>query len=732
MRTIFILLISWLVFPLSAQDYQKIPRVDSLLKVSQKKYYQGDIQSTYTVLRDLLDTLEQVETVDVSYYKGLTYLYMCEFNDARKDSLRMSKYLEQATIYYKKGNYPELQSRIALMDATLKATFSQFDEAKKQVYQSLEISKKHQFDRLMIDGYQLLAYISILSKKTDSTQVYMNHLSFEVQDFMDSVLLSKSYYLKGIYQDVILKKNPIKYFIKAYDISPEDAYTRRHFYARFLVVQYKKRKLYKEALRYKDKSYFYLSKIAGKSVGNYLTRLEEKEEEFRVKARLKEVEIERLKERQKIKNQRIFIWIGAFLALVMAIVVIVYYRNYQRQKELTAKLDKHNKMLAKAKAEAEELAKMKSQFSETVSHELRTPLHGIIGLISILESEERFKLSKTGQEYLDSLKFSSDYLLSLINDILQISKIESQKIDLEETPFEIELLIRNLSNSFQFLMDRNKNTFDVQIDEEIPKILLGDAIRLSQVLINLVGNAMKFTKNGSVFLRVATLDKNDQMVKLRVEIEDTGKGIPRIEQKRIFEKFTQIKNQASNLNGTGLGLPIVKELLQLFGSEIHLESEEGKGAKFWFDIEFKISKIQIISNNVLLDEDFISNKKTNQKVLLVDDNQINVIVTQRILEKNHFEVTVCHNGQEAVDELRKNAAYSLVLMDYHMPKMNGDEATKIIRSEGINIPIILLSATDMKSQLQKDDNHGFNDCIIKPYDQYDFLQKVFKYTKYQK
>jgi signal transduction histidine kinase/CheY-like chemotaxis protein len=490
---------------------------------------------------------------------------------------------------------------------------------------------------------------------------------------------------------------------------------------------------YEKTKNYKKLSFYYKELLRVKSFERnkkFNERYDNLAKEFEVKeseSKLKNLELQNQLVNEKADAQRKWIVFFVLIGVLLLLGILAIYRNYRLQKKFAFQMNEKNSELEKANKIAVEMAKSKTEFSANISHELRTPLHGIIGLTSLLNYQEKDSLSEDGKMYLENLEFSADYLLSLINDVLEISKIDSKTIHLEDKSFNVALFINNLSTTFTNLIERSNNQFDIIIDPKVPEYIKGDPIRLSQILINLIGNSLKFTRNGEVELRLKYLSENKEKVKLRFEIEDNGPGIPKEKQEDVFNKFIQIKNQSSNLHGTGLGLPIVKELLHLFGSEIVLKSELGKGSVFSFEIDFLLGDRNEISH---LSDDKSLNKYglENKSILLVDDNQINLIVSEKILELDGYSVITCKNGVEALNLLSKTD-FDLVLMDLHMPKMDGEETVKEIRKTNNIIPIILITASSIANQWDYYKSLGFNDFIVKPYDKYNFLQKITKVLK---
>jgi len=418
---------------------------------------------------------------------------------------------------------------------------------------------------------------------------------------------------------------------------------------------------------------------------------------------------------QKIKKINIVIIATIF---VLAISLIMLYRNYLSKRKLSRILEAQNKQLEYSKVQAEKSSQLKSKFISNVTHELRTPLYGVVGLTSLLL--KRNDLSERDSKYLKSLKYSGDYLMNLINDILQIGKIESQKIELKNVTINLRELIDNITDSFEYKLQETNNRIKVDIDSSIPKYIKCDNVRLSQVLINLIGNSIKFTENEVTTVTVKALKVEQNKVNLHFSVKDNGPGIPKENHESIFENFLQLdENSNVNYKGTGLGLPITKNLIEIFGSHIELESEVGKGSTFGFQVTFEVDNDY--SNK--LNETKTVPLNGNHKILVAEDNKINQIVTRNILEKGNFQCDIAKNGLEAVNAL-KLKDYDLILMDINMPILNGNEATKEIRKTNSFIPIIALTAADIEEVKKEYQSIGYNDIITKPFDNSRFYQTI--------
>lgn len=423
---------------------------------------------------------------------------------------------------------------------------------------------------------------------------------------------------------------------------------------------------------------------------------------------------------QKVIQERKIFWI--FLGVGFLLLVLIGTLLYTRRKRniLLKNLKIKNAQYLEAKEVSEKLARKNTKFLSTISHELRTPLYGIIGLSSVFLNDQ--KLKEYSEEF-NSLKFSADYLLSLVNDILNMNKYESQKgQELKEEHFNISILIKSIVQTFQFLNEKNNNEVNLKMDLDIPEVLYGDKTKISQVVMNLLSNASKFTQDGSINLEINPISNNGKVVELSFTIADTGRGIKEEYQKEIFEEFTQVPSSITE-GGTGLGLPIVNKLLRILNSQLEMESTYGIGTTFSFLLPLKIGSKQELDSNI--DGKDIK-KLDHKKLLIVDDNKINQLVTQKVLEQYNMEHDTVNNGQEAVDIVQKNQ-YDYILMDINMPVMNGIDATIAIRDLGITTPVIALTAADDLNLEQDVFSHGIDAILVKPYHTEQFLNVLIEH-----
>ena len=428
--------------------------------------------------------------------------------------------------------------------------------------------------------------------------------------------------------------------------------------------------------------------------------------------------------RQIDKNQnqirQSWIIIGLFILafIILIVLLIVLKKTNIYKKNLNSKLEKVNEELTFAKANLDEALEVKSQFISTITHELRTPLYGVIGMTDILISNPEDEHKK---DYLESLQFSAKYLLTLVNDVLKINKSEESSIVLENSTFNLFAEINSMIFSLQFLAQKENNSIILEFDAKIPKNIIGDKNLFSQVIMNLVSNAIKYTNNGKITVKANHVKTELNRCFIQFEVIDTGIGISKENQEKIFEKFFQIERTGGVYEGTGVGLYIVNHIIALFGSSIHITSEEGKGTTFYFVLDFEIATNETkISNNAVIE------LTQGAKFLIVDDNDIGLLVTSKILERNNYLFQTAKSGSLAL-ELLKTEIFDIILMDLNMPEMNGFESAMQIREMGITIPIIAFTAASKVEVFEAVFAAGMNDIIFKPIENNSFIQTIEKH-----
>jgi signal transduction histidine kinase/CheY-like chemotaxis protein/HPt (histidine-containing phosphotransfer) domain-containing protein len=436
----------------------------------------------------------------------------------------------------------------------------------------------------------------------------------------------------------------------------------------------------------------------------------------------------------------------AVLISAMVVVTVCYRREMDARatklehlvQERTAKLaareaeaQQRNKELALARDQARAASEAKSQFLANMSHEIRTPMNGVVGMASLLS---RTELSKVQQEYVDTMHNSGLSLLKIINAVLDYSKIEAGKVTLDIADFSVRTAIDDVLQLFSAEAARNELILTSSIDSDIPISLRGDFVRLGEIISNLVSNAIKFSDKGEIAVTCGLSDQQPdaaEKLELLFEVSDPGVGIPGEHLDMLFEHFSQVDESSTRLHGgTGLGLAICKELAILMGGRIGVRSKLGKGSTFWFTARFEVGDQEAVAEPVREDlevgESFatysrrsvVSGRWSNldQKVLVVDDNEVNLLVAQRMLEVLGFEVDLAVNGQEAIDASERYD-YAAILIDSQMPGMDGNEATRIIRraeGEDEHRPIIALTANAMAPDREKAFAAGVDDYLCKP------------------
>ncbi len=411
------------------------------------------------------------------------------------------------------------------------------------------------------------------------------------------------------------------------------------------------------------------------------------------------------------------------LITILSLLTLSLYKNNNIRLKSNNMLQEKNDDLIEAMKKAELASKTKANFLSTVTHELRTPLYAVTGLTNMLLEE---KPNPEQIPHLKSLKFSGDYLLTFINDILQINKIEANKVELDPVLFNLKTKVENVCSALNNSALDNNVIMHYDYQKDLPETFIGDNLKISQILINLIGNSIKFTKDGDIWVRVYSIGNEGNDYTLRFEIEDNGIGISKEKQDSMFESFSQGSIQINRkYGGTGLGLSIVKGLIEILKGKIYLKSELGKGTTFFFEIPLtyapetvKIEKEDYSKNISELDI-------SNVRILIVEDNKINQMITKKILNKMNLECDIVDNGEAAVEKVKEND-YSVVLMDIHMPGISGLEATKIIRTFDKELTIFALTAVTLEDKMHEFDEAGFDDIISKPFKQEDFEKKLYE------
>ncbi len=388
------------------------------------------------------------------------------------------------------------------------------------------------------------------------------------------------------------------------------------------------------------------------------------------------------------------------------------------------------RQLMEAKQMAEGASKMKEQFLANISHEIRTPMSGIVGLTRILLDSNG--LDDEQMKYLKSIKISSDNLMIIINDILDVSKIEAGKMTFEETPFDLREIVNHTKELFKSKADEKSVDLICEMDEEIPRHLSGDPTRLSQILNNLVSNAIKFTPKGYVLVRVKMRSVSSNKITLDFEVKDSGIGIPAESISSIFESFTQASTETTRKFGsTGLGLTIVKKLIELQNGNIGIKSKPNEGTTFFFSLTFTVSDASEIDVKKDHWAEYRNKDISHLSVLCAEDNMINQMVLKKILSEWKVKAVFAENGKIAIEKL-KEQHFDIILMDVQMPEMDGFTATRNIRAQSeasySAIPILAVTGSATSIGIQRCYDCGMNDFISKPYDHNELRKKIILLT----
>ncbi|TVZ27387.1 hypothetical protein JM83_2424 [Gillisia sp. Hel_I_86] len=654
--------------------------------LSQLFYIRRDYPKAITELERAISIQREIEDWSGLAYSYITYAKLFNATNAPE---RAIKYLNLAQEYYEKEKDEEFLGIVDLNRAIV------------------TISISHSTENLNL------------------ALTYLNNAQVYLKDTDNKYELSRLYYFKA--RTYLLLNNPNQAeleALKSIRISNQHDLGTMIMYSNALLSQVK------EAQRKYSQSLDYL-KISNKvrdSIFNLNKEALALEANTRygvdaMRSHLQDLTEENAEQERSLKVNKLTTILSVALITILSLLTLSLYKNNNLRARANDLLQKKNDELTFAKENAEKASLAKAQFLSTITHELRTPLYAVTGLTHLLLEESPTENQK---EHLNSLKFSGEYLLSLINNILDLNKLEAKKVEILDTSFDLEKRISDVLVALKNSADDKKTKLHYHFDPDIPKKLKGDPLKISQILINLVGNSIKFTENGDIWINVKRVNQVGQLVFLHFEIKDNGEGISKEKQSSIFENFTQGSLQINRkFGGTGLGLSIVKNLLNLMNSEIYLDSEIGKGSTFSFDLKFEayeqaegvavsqLAKVAPLTNDIM----------HNKKILIVEDNKINQMITRKILEKHKVICDVADNGTIAVEKASNNY-FDLILMDIHMPGISGIEATVLIREFDDKIPIVALTAVTLDENLDEFYLNGFTDIIPKPYKTEEFFTKI--------
>ena len=623
---------------------------------------------------------------EISDYGNLaiTYNMRGKIHSSKKEYASALDYFNSAKNKFEEENLEELVSEVCLNEAKVYIQLEDYKSAKASLEKTILLAKQY-------DQPQFLSSALIESGK--------------VMDKLENTESALSMANEGL--DIAKKNNFFDNINEGY-LALSDIYQKKHNYVlaneylrKHITLSDSIQNVKKEALSNEKKAQN-LNQYNYDDYQELKTQVEEQEAENSL--------------------SKITTILSIALITILSLLTLSLYKNNNIRLKTNNMLHKKNEELVIAKEKAELASKTKANFLSTVTHELRTPLYAVTGLTNMLLDES----PKPDQiPHLKSLKFSGDYLLTFINDILQINKIEANKVELDPELFNLKKKIENVIAALNNSASDNNVQIHFNYEKGLPENFVADQLKISQILINLIGNSIKFTKDGDIWVRASKIDQKDNTYTIKFEVEDNGIGITQEKQENMFESFSQGSIQINRkYGGTGLGLSIVKGLIEILKGKIYLKSELGKGSTFTFEIPLEYSE----KTEPVKKENYSKNINqldlSNVRILVVEDNKINQMITKKILNKMNLECDVVDNGEDAVESV-KNNQYSVVLMDIHMPGISGLEATKIIRTFDKELTIFALTAVTLEDKMHEFDEAGFNDIISKPFKQEDFEKKLF-------
>ncbi|MDF1667118.1 MAG: ATP-binding protein [Planctomycetota bacterium] len=433
----------------------------------------------------------------------------------------------------------------------------------------------------------------------------------------------------------------------------------------------------------------------------------------------------------KTLEEELSLFIPAYFACLMMAVFQSVFRMVVVELKEQISINKNNQSeLTVRRDEALAASQAKTDFLANMSHEIRTPLNGVLGMLTLLartqQNAEQVEFTKIAQD-------SAKSLLRVVNDILDFSKIEAGEVQLESINFQLDKVLSDLEKMLRFSAESKGVSLTVDLDPTLPRLLKGDPGRLEQILVNLIGNGIKFTEKGSVTVDVRGTDEGNDRFKIRFEVRDTGIGIPKDKISLLFRSFSQVDTSTTRkYGGSGLGLEISKRLVGLMGGKIGIESEVGVGSMFWFTLTLGSAAAAEGIPQAHQTEEDVSPRELKAAVegvsiLVVDDNAVNRVIASKTLQRFGLKCLTARDGKKALAVLEENDDVALILMDCHMPEMNGFVTAEAIRARGDQTPIIAFTADVLDNNKQRCLDSGMNDFLVKPFQQNEFIAILKKY-----
>ncbi|WP_339754846.1 ATP-binding protein [uncultured Winogradskyella sp.] len=680
--------------------YNALDNLEKALGIAEKIDDKSSQGKVYTKIAKVQFLVNEQDQANISLAKAtklqrenndfanlaITYNIKGVIQSTKEEYESALEYFNSAKTLFEQESLEEYISEVTLNEAKALIALNRYEEAKAKLEKTIILAKKYEQKRRLSSALIQKGKVSsalnnsklaLYQTEEGLSIAQANNISENINDAY--LTLSDIYKKQGDY------KNSFNYITKHIQISDSILNVRRENLA---------------------------LGITGQSINQYKDA-----KNAQLKATLDEVSAES-------NFTRITTILSIALITILSLLTLSLYKNNNIRLKTNNMLHKKNDELIVAKEKADLASKTKANFLSTVTHELRTPLYAVTGLTNMLLDEE----PKEHQiPHLKSLKFSGDYLLTFINDILQINKIEANKVELDPEQFNLKNKLENVISALSNSAKVNGTQIHFDYEDSLPESYFGDQLKISQILINLLGNAIKFTKDGDIWVRAYKINQKNKKYTLRFEIEDNGIGITKEKQDHMFESFSQGSVQINRkYGGTGLGLSIVKGLIQILKGKIYLKSELGKGTTFFFEIPLEYAekvekpKVEKIKKSSKMDDLDLS----EIKILIVEDNKINQMITKKILNKMDLYCDVVDNGEAAVEQV-KNIEYNVVLMDIHMPGISGLEATKIIRTFDKELTIFALTAVTLEDKMHEFGDAGFDDIISKPFKQEDFEEKLY-------
>lgn len=678
------------------------------------QYYEGmhDVPFSILALNKVAHTtLDKAMLLNdsISYQKALQY-----YNKALKLSLMINDKHRQAVAYI---NLANAYNKLGQQSGNKDYLFHSLDfsmrglklsrEGKDRVREAMNLANMGEVYETLEQFPKALAFYKsalVIFEKADATY----WITYE-NSAIGKIYLQMKDYPQALKHTLIsldlAKKNSLKAFISESYQQLSAIYAAQKDYEKAFTSQ-RLWNTYKDSIS---------SEAATLSVLRLQTELESEKKDKEIELLNKNKEIQN----EKINNQAIF-RNSLIVAVIFLLVLLSLVYNRYRVKQKAAV------EVLKAKEAAEQAKEMQEQFLANTSHEIRTPMNGIIGMTSQMLDT---KLSEEQQEYVNAIKESSNNLLVIINDLLDLSKIKAGKMAFENIPFRLSDLFKNLIYAIQYRSTEKNIRLLSSIDERIPSVLTGDPVRLNQVLLNLAGNAIKFTEEGEVKINAELLKDEGKTILILFSVRDTGIGIPTSKLDTIFESFTQVNATTTRkYGGTGLGLTIAKQIIEQQAGTISVSSKVKEGSTFSFTLSFNKTDRQPRESSSLFSQGQRKSQNLgNISILIVDDNRVNQRVAALTLRKWKMKVDVADDAKMAIQKL-KDKHFDLVLMDIAMPEMDGLAATKYIRSEMPapvkNIPIVAMTASALIGEREKCIAMGMNDYISKPFNPDDLFEII--------